>query len=231
MYPKLYAITDNKYFKDKEDLKKAVLLCLEYNINLFQYRFKNKSLIEVLKDFELISTVLYKEDGKLLVILNDYKKYLHVIKKEGFYIHGLHLGQEDFNLKKDQKLLEFLKENKLLFGLSTHNDKEVNSAIDIWKNYYLSYIGFGPIYKPISKEDHDPIVGTEKLKDVLSKVPLAVASIGGITLENIFSVIDIFYSYRKRKYELDSIAAISLYFKGKFEENFKKLKKIIIERY
>jgi len=227
MYPKLYAITDNKYFKSEKDLKKAILLCLEYKIDIFQYRFKNKSLNEVLKDFELISNLLYKENGNLLIILNDYKEYLKYIKKENFYVNGLHLGQDDFDLKKDLKLLNFLKENKLLFGLSTHNYKEINNALKIWKNHYLSYIGFGPIYKPISKKDHDPVVGIEKLKDVLSKVPLPVVAIGGITLENIFSVIEVFHTYRKRKYELDSLAAISLFFKGDFEENFKKLRKIL----
>jgi len=228
MYPKLYAITDNKYFKNEKDLEKAVFLCLEYNVDIFQYRFKNKSLDQVLKDFELISNLLYRENGNLLIILNDYKEYLKHIKNEGFYIHGLHLGQDDFDLKKDLKLLNFLKENKLIFGLSTHNYKEVNNALKVWKDYYLSYIGFGPIYKPISKKDHDPVVGIEKLKDILSKVPLPVVAIGGITLENIYSVIETFRSYREKRYDLDSLAAISLFFKGNFEENFRKLKKFLI---
>ena len=115
MYPKLYAITDNRYFKNEKDLEKAIFLCLEHKIDTFQYRFKNKSLDEVLKDFELISNLLYRENGNLLIILNDYKEYLKYIKNENFYIHGLHLGQNDFDLKKDLKLLKFLKENKPFF--------------------------------------------------------------------------------------------------------------------
>ena len=224
MYPKLYAITDDKFFKSTDDLKKAIFLCLEYKIPIFQYRFKNRNLKQILKDFEIISSLLYKENGKLIIILNDYKNYIKDIFKEGFYIHGLHLGQKDFNLKEDKALLSFLKQNNLLFGLSTHNDKEIEMAQNLYKNYHLSYIGFGPIYKPISKLDHDPIVGPEKLKEVLSKISIPIVALGGITLKNIGEIIKIFQNYRRQKYDLDSIAGISLFFKENFEENFKKLK-------
>jgi thiamine-phosphate pyrophosphorylase len=71
-----------------------------------------------------------------------------------------------------------------LIGLSTHSMDQVKEA-EIVKP---DYIGFGPIFKPGSKQDHDPVVGIEGLRAVRSLTALPIFAIGGITLENVGEV-------------------------------------------
>ena len=45
------------------------------------------------------------------------------------------------------------------------------------------YLGFGPIFKPGSKQDHDPVVGLEGLRAMRRLTSLPVFAIGGIHIE------------------------------------------------
>ena len=51
-----------------------------------------------------------------------------------------------------------------LIGISTHNPDQVREATA----GNLDYLGFGPIFKPGSKQDHDPVVGLEGLRAMRS---------------------------------------------------------------
>ena len=73
--------------------------------------------------------------------------------------------------------------NKLI-GLSTHNADQVRES----NRLKPDYIGFGPIFKPGSKKDHDPIVGTSGLREIRSLTSLPIFAIGGIQSEQVAEV-------------------------------------------
>jgi thiamine-phosphate pyrophosphorylase len=93
---------------------------------------------------------------------------------------GVHLGQEDLPYAVARKVMG---PNKLI-GLSTHNADQVREA-DLLKP---DYIGFGPIFKPGSKKNHDPIVGISGLRAIRSLTSLPIFAIGGIQFEQVGEV-------------------------------------------
>ena len=93
---------------------------------------------------------------------------------------GVHLGQGDLPFAYARKVMGTDK----LIGLSTHNRHQVREAARLKPDY----IGFGPIFKPVSKQDHDPVVGLEGLRQVRSLTSLPVFAIGGIQLDQVEAV-------------------------------------------
>ncbi len=94
---------------------------------------------------------------------------------------GVHLGQDDLPYAEARSIMG----SKKVIGLSTHNLWQVQEA----ERLMPDYIGFGPIFKPRSKQDHDPIVGLDGLRAIRSLTTLPVFAIGGIQLEQVRSVI------------------------------------------
>jgi len=88
---------------------------------------------------------------------------------------GVHLGQDDLPLGLARKVMGPDK----LIGISTHNPDQVREAI----TGKPDYLGFGPIFKPGSKEDHDPVIGLEGLRAMRRLTSLPVFAIGGIHIE------------------------------------------------
>jgi thiamine-phosphate pyrophosphorylase len=94
---------------------------------------------------------------------------------------GVHLGQDDLPYVDARRLLGSHK----LIGLSTHNAEQVHAAGVLQPDY----IGFGPIFRPGSKADHDPLVGIEGLKRIRPFIRIPVFAIGGIQITNVEPVI------------------------------------------
>jgi thiamine-phosphate pyrophosphorylase len=90
---------------------------------------------------------------------------------------GVHLGQNDVSPKEARAVMG----EAMIIGLSTHNLDQVDRAQ--WEP--VDYIGFGPVYKPFSKDNHDPVTGVEILRAAVSKSRLPVAAIGGINRERL----------------------------------------------
>jgi thiamine-phosphate pyrophosphorylase len=93
---------------------------------------------------------------------------------------GVHLGQGDLPLDLARKVMG---QNKLI-GISTHNPDQVREAAAGKPDY----LGFGPIFKPYSKLDHDPVVGLEGLRVMRSLTSLPVFAIGGIQIDQVGEV-------------------------------------------
>lgn len=85
---------------------------------------------------------------------------------------GVHLGQNDLPPKEARAIMG----NAMIIGLSTHNLKQVYKA----RSEPVDYIGFGPVYKPFSKDNHDPVTGIEMLRAAVAVSLLPVTAIGGI---------------------------------------------------
>jgi thiamine-phosphate pyrophosphorylase len=66
-----------------------------------------------------------------------------------------------------------------LIGISTHNPAQVREAAA----GNPDYLGFGPVFKPGSKQDHDPVVGLAGLRAIRRLTSLPVFAIGGIQID------------------------------------------------
>jgi thiamine-phosphate pyrophosphorylase len=168
----LYVILDPSIRPDRSltDMLKA---SAEAGAKIFQYRNKRASMKEAYTD----ASALRKVASELGVtfIVNDRCDLALAVDAD-----GVHLGQGDLPYNYARTIMGPVK----LIGLSTHSMDQVKEA-EIVKP---DYIGFGPIFKPGSKQDHDPVVGIEGLRAVRSLTALPIFAIGGITLENVGEV-------------------------------------------
>jgi thiamine-phosphate pyrophosphorylase len=94
---------------------------------------------------------------------------------------GVHLGQTDLPLSYARTILG----PDRLIGLSTHTIAQVEEA----NRLKPDYIGFGPIFTPGSKADHDPVVGLHGLRVARLHTGLPTFAIGGITAGHVGDVL------------------------------------------
>ena len=94
---------------------------------------------------------------------------------------GVHLGQQDLPIRMARAILGSDK----LIGISTHTDAQVTAATASGADY----LGFGPIFSPGSKRDHDPVVGIVGLRRIRRLTSLPVFAIGGVVLEHVPAII------------------------------------------
>ena len=140
---------------------------LPIGIKLVQLRIKDKSKKEVRTEIKKAKLLCYNFNAQLIV--NDYWE-IAIDENCGF----VHIGQEDLlgcDIKK-------LKSNNIKFGISTHDQKELNTAL----LHEPDYIALGPIYPTILKKMKWSQQGVSKLlewKKQLDKIPLV--AIGGMT--------------------------------------------------
>jgi len=148
-------------------------MAVESGATLFQYRNKAASM----KDAYVEALVLRQAAAKagVLFIVNDRCDLALAVDAD-----GVHLGQGDLPFDLARKVMGPDK----LIGISTHNPDQVREAT-IGKPDYL---GFGPIFTPGSKQDHDPVVGLEGLRAMRSLTSLPVFAIGGIHIDQVREV-------------------------------------------
>ncbi|QKY71067.1 thiamine phosphate synthase [Lentibacillus sp. CBA3610] len=95
---------------------------------------------------------------------------------------GIHVGQDDMDLRKLQEMFP----DKII-GLSVSTLTEAaNSPIHL-----ADYLGVGSVYATSSKNDAEQAVGTEWIKTMKHQYPdLPIVGIGGITVSNAASVME-----------------------------------------
>jgi thiamine-phosphate pyrophosphorylase len=89
---------------------------------------------------------------------------------------GVHLGQDDLPVEMARRVLASDK----WIGCSTHSLCQVIEA----DRSTADYIAFGPIFPTASKENPDPVVGLEGLREARRVTGKPLVAIGGITLQN-----------------------------------------------
>ena len=89
---------------------------------------------------------------------------------------GIHLGQDDLDLKTARKLLGYSK----IIGISANNEIDISNAIEDGCNY----IGIGPVFETTTKINKKPI-GIEKIKTLTKDLNIPWFAIGGVTKDNI----------------------------------------------
>ena len=95
--------------------------------------------------------------------------------------HGVHLGQDDLHPSDAREILG----PNAVIGFSTHNLEQIAEAARL----PLDYIAFGPVFETSTKENPDPVVGTDLLvKAVAAAGSIPVVAIGGIGPENVSEI-------------------------------------------
>jgi thiamine-phosphate pyrophosphorylase len=174
---KIYALCDIETLLKRDiSLQQFLDICANLNIIFIQYRDKISN-IQTQKE----NLLFLKSNCNIPVIINDKLELLE-------FCDGLHLGQEDLETVKKNKLkvknndlvFKFLRKkypNKI-FGLSTHNELEILEA----NSLLLNYIGLGS-YRQTSTKDTTNIIGDNiSYLAKISKHP--VGAIGGVKIDD-----------------------------------------------
>ncbi len=146
----------------------------EAGASIFQYRNKTASMKEAYAEALALRQAAAK--AGVLFIVNDRCDLALALDAD-----GVHLGQGDLPLNLARKVMGPDK----LIGISTHNPDQVREAAAGKPDY----LGFGPIFKPGSKQDHDSLVGLEGLRTIRSLTSLPVFAIGGIQVDQVGEVV------------------------------------------
>lgn len=168
----LYVVLDPSVRADL-NLENALRSAVAGGARIFQYRNKSTSMKEAYAE-ALPLRKIAAELG-VLFIVNDRCDLALAVEAD-----GVHLGQTDLPYASARTIMGPDK----LIGLSTHNEHQVREADRLKPDY----IGFGPIFAPASKQDHDPVVGIAGLRQVRSLTSLPIFAIGGIRPEHVSAV-------------------------------------------
>ena len=169
---KLYAITDPQLSNYTH--VEIVERMLAGGARIIQLRDKESGSKEFFDDAR--DCLKLTQAAKALLIIND---RVEIARAAG--ADGVHLGQEDLSVEEAR---EVLGANKII-GISTHSLAQVEAAIKTSANY----LAVGPIYATTTKEDADPVVGLELVKQARALTSLPIVAIGGINLERAPAVI------------------------------------------
>lgn len=195
-FPRLYPIVDEGLLQSRglaagrmaEELKTA-------GVTLVQYRNKVGQPDAILRQAVMIWEVFSGSGGRL--IMNDHPD---LVKPAGF--DGVHVGQWDMSPENARHVVGATR----WVGVSTHNDDQVRIA----EGTSADYIAVGPVFATGTKPDAEAVVGLEGVRRARGLTAKPIVAIGGISLQNAWSVIDA---------GADSVAVISgLFLQGETVE-------------
>jgi thiamine-phosphate pyrophosphorylase len=178
-----------------------VLDALQAGLKWVQYRDKKRSRREVYEEAVRLRGIT--KDFNAVLLVNDHADIAIAVNAD-----GVHLGQDDLPLKEARKIM-----GSKIIGISTHT---VEQAVDAEKDG-ADYIGFGPVFHTATKDAGIP-KGIDMLHEIKKEVHIPVVAIGGITLENIRSVLNA---------EADAVAVASAILSGNIGDNTKRFLDII----
>ena len=162
-----YIITDENIPDEK--LLKIIEKCVSKYGTIIQFRIKNeKNIDNILKKAISIKKITDKYNTPL--IINDYVEIAKRINCD-----GVHIGQEDLNIKKAREIIG----NDKIIGLSVSTVEEAKIA----EENGASYLGVGAIFPTNTKKDAK-YVSIDTLKKIKQTVKIPVVAIGGITEKN-----------------------------------------------
>jgi thiamine-phosphate pyrophosphorylase len=171
--PRLYPIVDAGCFAITEDLVQFAEQLLAAGCVLLQYRNKTGNARVMLEQARQLKKRV-GASGRL--IMNDRSDLALVAEFD-----GVHVGQDDLLPDSVRAIIG----PQRWLGVSTHNPEQMQEA----DRTSADYVAIGPVFSTFSKEKPDPVVGLEGVRRarLLTRKPLV--AIGGITRENVASVI------------------------------------------
>jgi thiamine-phosphate pyrophosphorylase len=189
VFPPLYAIIDAALLKTSE-LSFAEMMA-ESGVELLQYRNKratSRQLFEVSQSISVkLSAAAPKGAGETHARSHAVSHSGEPQEKPRFIVNdradiallvnagGVHVGQEDLRVEEARGIVG----PSRWVGVSTHSLEQLDAA----DKTSADYIAFGPIFPTRSKENPDPVVGLDLLREARRHTRKPLVAIGGITLE------------------------------------------------
>ena len=185
----LYAVTDRAWVGTKS-LYEQVKEALENGVTCVQLREKELNESDFLKEAKQISTLC--KEYKVPFIVNDNVNIAIACKAD-----GIHIGQEDMELKNVRKLVG----EDMIIGVSAHTVEEAIKA----QEGGADYIGIGAVFATSTKTDVD-VLSFETLRSICEAVDIPTVAIGGIKKDNICKL---------KGSGIDGVAVVSAIFAAK----------------
>jgi len=178
--PRLYAILDAELLARRGvSIADCAQAMRDAGVRLLQYRDKQALPQEILHNAEIIKNIF--EGTDCVLILDD---RADVAAIAGW--HGVHVGQHDLSPDGARAVMG----PEAVIGLSTHNGTQVLEGDAAMERIGgPSYLAIGPVFATGSKLNPDPVVGLEGVRRARSLTQLPLVAIGGITKENVASVL------------------------------------------
>lgn len=178
--PRFYPIVDAARFAGAAD-EQTKIVCyvkelVEGGAKLIQYRDKSSNSLKMLGLARELWRVLHE---RTKLIMNDRGD---LCLAAGF--DGVHLGQDDLSPEAAREIFQKAGKPDLWIGFSTHNPKQVRQA----NLMPVDYIAIGPVFATSSKDNPDPTVGLEGVRQARQLTSKPLVAIGGITRQNCKSV-------------------------------------------
>ncbi len=160
----LYVISDQK-----ENLLETIEDILIAGVKIIQHRFKSGTDKDNLQEAIKIKNLCKRYNS--LFIINDRVDIALASDAD-----GIHLGQDDLDLKTARKLLGFSK----IIGISANNEIDISNALKDG----CDYLGIGPVFESATKKNKKPL-GIKKIKTLTKDLNIPWFAIGGIKSNNI----------------------------------------------
>ena len=160
----LYVITEQK-----ENLLEIIEKILIAGVKIIQHRFKSGTDKDNLQEAIQIKNLCKSYNS--LFIINDRVDIALASNAD-----GVHLGQDDLDLKTARELLGYSK----IIGVSANNEIDISNALRDGCNY----IGIGPVFETTTKKDKKPL-GIDKIKTLTKDLNIPWFAIGGVRTNNI----------------------------------------------
>lgn len=174
--PRFYPIVDASRFAgaadEQTDLVCYALALAEGGAKLIQYRDKSSNPLKMLGLSRELWRVLRR---RAKLIMND---RVDLCLAAG--CDGVHLGQDDLSPAAAHEIFRKAGKQNLLIGFSTHNPEQVRQA-DLMP---VDYVAIGPVFATSSKDEPDPTVGLEGVRQARQLTSKPLVAIGGITRQN-----------------------------------------------
>jgi thiamine-phosphate pyrophosphorylase len=170
--PRLYVILDATLLNNSpHDCAQELAAA---GVRLMQYRDKSASARDLLEtSHELVSSL--KPHGASLIV-NDRPDVAALAGAA-----GVHVGQDDLSPEQARAVVG----KEVWVGVSTHSLEQFRRAAVT----SADYIAVGPIFATTSKENPDPVVGLELIREIRAVTDKPIVAIGGITLDRAASVV------------------------------------------
>ncbi len=154
---------------DTENLFEKIKNILEAGVKIIQLRFKEGKDYDNLQ-FAIKVRELCNKFGAIFLI-NDRVDIALACKAD-----GVHLGQDDIDIKSARNILGFSK----IVGISASNEHDIKKAI----HDGCDYLGIGPVFPTSTKKGKIPL-GIDTVKSLTKDISIPWFAIGGIKQDNI----------------------------------------------
>lgn len=151
-----------------------VKMAIKGGADTIQFRQKTGTTRQLCEIAQQVRVICAKKQASL--IIND---RIDIALATG--ASGVHLGQEDLPVALARQMMP----EDAIIGASARTEKDILKAVYSGADY----IGFGPVFKTLSKGNAEEPKGLEQLKKICQLVTCPVIAIGGIDLNNIYEVI------------------------------------------